>query len=39
MQRFLSKVRRFSVCEDGPTAIEYAVMLSSIIAVCLWRLA
>ena len=32
MQRFLSKVRRFSVCEDGPTAIEYAVMLSSIIA-------
>ncbi len=34
MQRFLSKVRRFSVCEDGPTAIEYAVMLSSIIAVC-----
>jgi pilus assembly protein Flp/PilA len=32
----LSKVcKSFLVCEDGPTATEYAVMLALIIVVCL----
>ncbi len=35
MKNFTSKLRRFLVSEDGPTAVEYAVMLSLIIAVCL----
>ncbi|HTQ39047.1 MAG TPA: Flp family type IVb pilin [Pirellulales bacterium] len=29
------KVRRFLVREDGPTAVEYAVMLALIVVVCL----
>ena len=29
------KMRRFLVSEDGPTAVEYAVMLALIIIVCL----
>jgi pilus assembly protein Flp/PilA len=33
---FLSKkVRHFLVSEDGPTAVEYAVMLALIVIVCL----
>jgi len=28
-------VRRFLVSEDGPTAVEYAVMLALIVIVCL----
>lgn len=28
-------VRDFIQCEDGPTAVEYAVMLALIIVVCL----
>jgi pilus assembly protein Flp/PilA len=32
---FASKVRRFLVSEDGPTAVEYAVMLALIVIVCL----
>ena len=35
MQSFAQKVRRFIVSEDGPTAVEYAVMLALIIIVCL----
>jgi len=35
MNMFASKVRRFLVSEDGPTAVEYAVMLALIIVVCL----
>jgi pilus assembly protein Flp/PilA len=35
MKNFTSKLRKFLVSEDGPTAVEYAVMLSLIIAVCL----
>ena len=35
MKAFAQKVRRFLVSEDGPTAVEYAVMLALIIAVCL----
>ena len=29
------KVHRFLVSEDGPTAVEYAVMLALIVIVCL----
>ena len=35
MKLFAKKVRRFLVSEDGPTAVEYAVMLALIIMVCL----
>lgn len=35
MVNFTSKVRRFLVSEDGPTAVEYAVMLALIVIVCL----
>jgi pilus assembly protein Flp/PilA len=35
MKSFTKKLRRFLVSEDGPTAVEYAVMLSLIIVVCL----
>ena len=31
----MKKLRRFLVSEDGPTAVEYAVMISLIICVCL----
>ena len=31
MQVFVSKVRRFLTSEDGPTAVEYAVMLGLIV--------
>jgi pilus assembly protein Flp/PilA len=30
-----TKIKRFLVSEDGPTAVEYAVMLALIIIVCL----
>ena len=33
MQRFFREVRQFLVSEDGPTAVEYAVMLALIIVV------
>ncbi len=29
------RVHRFLVSEDGPTAVEYAVMLALIIMICL----
>ena len=35
MKSMLQSVRRFLVSEDGPTAVEYAVMLALIIVVCL----
>ena len=35
MKNLLKKVRRFVESEDGPTAVEYAVMLSLIVIVCL----
>lgn len=35
MKNFALKVQRFLVSEDGPTAVEYAVMLALIIVVCL----
>jgi pilus assembly protein Flp/PilA len=34
MTSLTSKVRRFLVSEDGPTAVEYAVMLALIIVAC-----
>jgi pilus assembly protein Flp/PilA len=33
--RFLQRVRDFLRKEDGPTAVEYAVMLALIIVICL----
>jgi pilus assembly protein Flp/PilA len=35
MKRWACAVRRFLVEEDGPTAVEYAVMLALIVTVCL----
>ena len=35
MNLIVTKVRRFLVSEDGPTAVEYAVMLALIVIVCL----
>jgi pilus assembly protein Flp/PilA len=35
MKLLAQKVQRFLVSEDGPTAVEYAVMLALIIIVCL----
>jgi len=35
MKSFACKVQRFLKSEDGPTAVEYAVMLALIIIVCL----
>ena len=35
MNRLFLKVQRFLASEDGPTAVEYAVMLALIIVVCL----
>ena len=35
MKSLTLKVQRFLVSEDGPTAVEYAVMLALIVIVCL----
>lgn len=35
MKKFGKKIQRFLASEDGPTAVEYAVMLALIIIVCL----
>jgi pilus assembly protein Flp/PilA len=35
MKTLMQQVRRFLKSEDGPTAVEYAVMLALIIVVCL----
>lgn len=35
MRSILNRVRQFLVSEDGPTAVEYAVMLALIIIVAL----
>jgi pilus assembly protein Flp/PilA len=34
MKAVVAFVRRLAVSEDGPTAVEYAVMLALIISVC-----
>lgn len=31
----IAKVRNFVVSEDGPTAVEYAVMLALIVVACI----
>ena len=35
MARILPTVSRFLVSEDGPAAVEYAVMLALILVVCI----
>lgn len=35
MSQLLQPVQRFLRSEDGPTAVEYAVMLALIVIVCL----
>lgn len=35
MNTLLRRTREFLINEDGPTAVEYAVMLALIIVVCL----
>ncbi len=35
MKNLALKVQRFLESEDGPTAVEYAVMLALIVIVCL----
>lgn len=35
MKSLLNRVRTFLTSEDGPTAVEYAVMLALIIVACL----
>ncbi len=35
MQAIVSKLQRFLKSEDGPTAVEYAVMLALIVIVCM----
>jgi pilus assembly protein Flp/PilA len=35
MQSFTTHIRRFLQSEDGPTAVEYAVMLALILVACI----
>jgi pilus assembly protein Flp/PilA len=35
MRQWLDRTRRFLRAEDGPTAVEYAVMLALIIVACI----
>ena len=35
MRQFVKSVVKFVKAEDGPTAVEYAVMLALIIVVCI----
>ena len=35
MLKFVRSLRRFFKSDDGPTAVEYAVMLALIVIVCL----
>jgi pilus assembly protein Flp/PilA len=35
MRKWFDPLMRFLRAEDGPTAVEYAVMLSLIVVVCL----
>ena len=35
MRQFAKKLVNFLKAEDGPTAVEYAVMLALIVVVCL----
>ena len=35
MSTFVTSIKRFLVSEDGPTAVEYAIMLALIVIVCI----
>jgi pilus assembly protein Flp/PilA len=35
MQSIASQVRRFLASDDGPTAVEYAVMLGLVVLACI----
>jgi pilus assembly protein Flp/PilA len=35
MTKFANSIKKFLKSEDGPTAVEYAVLLAMIIVVCL----
>ena len=35
MKNFVTSVKTFLVSEDGPTAVEYAIMMAFIIVVCI----
>ena len=35
MRNLSQSIKRFLASEDGPTAVEYAVMLALIVVVCL----
>ena len=35
MKSIITKVQNFLKSEDGPTAVEYAIMLALIVIVCL----
>lgn len=35
MHKFIQRCKRFLKAEDGPTAVEYAVVLALILLVCL----
>lgn len=35
MKKFMTKIQKFMQSEDGPTAVEYAIMLALIVIVCL----
>ena len=35
MNQFINQIQRFLKSEDGPTSVEYAVMLALILVVCL----
>ena len=35
MTKFVNSVKNFLVSEDGPTAVEYAIMLALIVVVCI----
>lgn len=35
MTKIVNSVKNFLVSEDGPTAVEYAIMLALIVIVCI----
>jgi pilus assembly protein Flp/PilA len=39
MAKWLERARQFAQAEDGPTAVEYAVMLALIVVVCIAAIA
>ena len=35
MTKFVTSIKNFLASEDGPTAVEYAIMLALIVIVCI----